>query len=188
MTRVVTRKLKFDATGASSGLPREGKPDWVGDLVDEVPGRWLVVYFDHPDYAIRGVPVARALQFYGLAQPLTVLVCYDESGSVLEWQCDACLPATRTGDLIEYVDLDLDVMVNADGSYYVRDREEFEERSITLHYSEEAKAAAWKGVALALLLVKRRRYPFDGSAESLLAEVLSGTHGTSSERRRPSAR
>jgi hypothetical protein len=176
LTPVITRKLKFDASGASTGLFRDGKPDWAGELIDEVPGRWLVVYFDHPGYAIRSTPVAHALQFFGLAHPLTILVCHDEQRRVLEWQCDASLPATRSGNLIEYVDLDLDVMVNPDGSHYVRDLEDFNERSISLQYSEEAKAAAWKGVATALLLLKRKRYPFDGSAERLLAEVVSSLH------------
>ncbi len=131
------------------------------------------MYFDHPEYAIRETPVAHALQFFNTRQPLTILVCFDAELQVIEWQCDACLPAVRTGNIIEYVDLDLDVMVNPDGSHYVRDLEDFNERRVFLQYSEEAKAAAWKGVALALILVKRKRYPFDGTAEKLLAEVVS---------------
>ena len=141
-------------------------------MLGEAEGGWLVVYFDHPEYAIREVPVAHALQYFGTRHPLTILVCFDEERRVLEWQCDACLPAIRVGERIEYVDLDLDVMVNPDGTYYVRDLEDFQERSVSLAYSEEAKAAAWKGVALALLLVKRGRFPFDGSAERVLGEVL----------------
>jgi protein associated with RNAse G/E len=171
LTRVVTRKLKFDASGQSTGLRREGKPDWEGEIIDEVPGRWLVVHFDHPEYAIREARAAHALQFFGMVQPLTILVCFDESGAILEWQCDACLPAVRRGGLLEFVDLDLDVIVNSDGTYYIRDLEDFEERSVSLKYSEDAKAAAWKGVATALILVKRGRYPFDGTAQRLLAKV-----------------
>lgn len=141
-------------------------------MLGDSDGGWLVVYFDHPNYAIGDLRVARALQFFGTRQPLTILVCFDEDGQVLEWQCDACLPAVRTGNRIDYVDLDLDVMVNPDGTHYVRDLEDFQERSVSLAYSEEAKAAAWKGVALALLLVKRKRFPFDGSAERMLGELL----------------
>lgn len=161
---VETRKLKFDGTA---------KPAWHGDLVDAVDDRWLVVFFERPAYAIRGEPVAYALQFYGMLQPLSILVCFDDAGSVIEWQCDAGLPARITGRVIEFVDLDLDVMVNPDGTHYVRDLEDFKARSAAMGYSEEAKQAAWKGVALALLLVKRKRYPFDGSAEALLGRVLA---------------
>ncbi len=117
--------------------------------------------------------MAHALQFFNTKQPLTILVCFDAEMQVIEWQCDACLPAVRSGSVIEYADLDLDVMVNPDGSHYVRDLEDFNERSVSLEYSQDAKDAAWKGVALALILVKRKRYPFDGSAEKLLAEVVS---------------
>lgn len=161
---VETRKLKFDGTA---------KPSWHGDLVDAVDDRWLVVFFERPAYAIRGEAVAYALQFYGMRQPLSVLVCFDRAGNVMEWQCDAGLPARITGRVIEFTDLDLDVMVNPDGTHYVRDVEDFETRSAAMGYSEEAKQAAWKGVALALLLVKRKRYPFDGSGEALLGRVLA---------------
>jgi protein associated with RNAse G/E len=156
---VETRKLKFDGSA---------KPSWHGDLVDAVEDRWLVVFFERPPYAIRGEAVVFALQFYGMRQPLSVLVCFDAAGRAMEWQCDAGLPARIMGRVIEFIDLDLDVMVNPDGTYYVRDLEDFEARSTAMGYSEEARQAAWKGVALALLLVKRRRYPFDGSAEALL--------------------
>ena len=170
---VETRKLKFDASGQSNGLERPGKPPWRSLVIDEVPGQWVVTYSHRPGHAPRGIETEHAIQFFGLDKPLTVLACFDQAGAIIEWQCDAALPAIRTGAMIEYVDLDLDVMVNPDGSYFVRDLEDFEERSVSLEYSEEAKAAAWKGVALALLLVKRKRYPFDGSAERLLAKVVS---------------
>lgn len=170
---IETRKLKFDASGQSAGLERPGKPPWQARIIDEAPGRWVVTYSHRPGHAPRGVETEHAIQFFGLDKPLTVLACFDADGSLIEWQCDAALPAIRGGGMIEYVDLDLDVMVNPDGTHFVRDLEEFEERSVSLNYSEEAKAAAWKGVALALLLLKRKRYPFDGSAERLLAEVLS---------------
>ena len=162
--RVETQKLKFDGTA---------KPSWHGDLVDAVGDRWLVVFFERPAYAIRGEAVAYALQFYGMRQPLSILVCFDDAGNVMEWQCDAGLPARITGRVIEFTDLDLDVMVNPNGSYYVRDLEDFEARSTAMGYSDDAKQAAWKGVALALLLVKRKRFPFDGSAEALLGRVLA---------------
>lgn len=171
--QVETRKLKFDASGQSVGLERPGKPPWQARVIDEVPGRWVVTYSHRPGHVTRETEVVHAIQFFGLDKPLTVLACFDAERVLVEYQCDAALPAVRTGSLIEYVDLDLDVMVNPDGTHFVRDLEEFEERSVSLGYSEEAKAAAWKGVALALLLVKRKRYPFDGSAERLLAEVLS---------------
>ena len=161
---VETQKLKFDGTA---------KPSWHGDLVDAVGDRWLVVFFERPAYAIRGEAVAYALQFYGMRQPLSILVCFDDAGNVMEWQCDAGLPARITGRVIEFTDLDLDVMVNPNGSYYVRDLEDFDARSTAMGYSDDAKQAAWKGVALALLLVKRKRFPFDGSAEALLGRVLA---------------
>ncbi len=169
--RVVVRKLKFDGTV---------KSEWDADLVSGTGGEWLVTLFDSERHAIRDdVPRTAGPQFFVLhylntVRPLSIQMPFSSAGRRDgDTKCDAALPARWNGRVIEFTDLDLDVMVNPDGTYYVRDVEDFEARSAAIGYTEEARQAAWKGVALALLLVKRKRYPFDGSAEALLGRVLA---------------
>jgi protein associated with RNAse G/E len=163
---VSTRKLKVDGSA---------KAPWNGDLVD-TDGDWLIVYYEAPGHRTSdGRPVAHALRYFSLAAPLSILVCFDEKGAVLEYQCDAALPATLRGRDIEFVDLDLDLMVGPDGSYHVRDQEAFAINSFVMGYSPEAVQAAHDGIDLALALVERREPPFDGSAGRILGRVLAAS-------------
>lgn len=161
---VETYKRKFD--GSSKG-------PWRGDLVEETADGWLVVFYERPPHHVRGEAVIYALQYFSLERPLVVLVNFDERGRVLEYQCDASFPATISGRRIDYVDLDLDMMVDGDGFVLDRDFDQFEERRVTMRYSEEAVRLAHEGLALAHDLLDREAAPFDGSPAGVLGRVVA---------------
>ncbi len=161
---VETYKRKFDGSG---------KGPWRGDLVEETEDGWLVVFYERPPHHVEGEPVIYALQYFSLARPLVVLVNFDERGRVLEVQCDASFPATISGRRIDYVDLDLDVMVDAAGVVTERDYDDFEERRESMGYSEEAVRFAHEGMALAHELIERGATPFDGSPMRILGRVMA---------------
>ncbi|MEX0781811.1 MAG: DUF402 domain-containing protein [Dehalococcoidia bacterium] len=161
---VETYKRKFDGSG---------KGPWHGDLVNETEDGWLVVFYDRPHHHVAGQPVIYALQYFSLKRPLSVLVNFDECGAVLEIQCDASFPATVSGRRIEYVDLDLDVMIDAQGEVTERDHDTFAERRVSLGYSDEAVEFAHEGIALAHELIERGAAPFDGSPARTLGRVIA---------------
>jgi protein associated with RNAse G/E len=161
---VESYKRKFDGSV---------KGPWRGDLVEETPGGWLVVFYDRPPHRVRGETVIYALQYFSLERPLVVLVNFDERGHILEYQCDASFPATIAGRRIDYVDLDLDMMVDGDGVVIDRDFDQFEERRVTMGYSEEAVRLAHEGLALAHELLERRAEPFDGSPSKVLGRAIA---------------
>ena len=161
---VLTYKRKFD--GSIKG-------PWRGDLVAETDDGWLVVFHERPPHQVAGRPVAYALQYFSLERPLVVLVNFDERGDTLEYQCDAALPATIHGRRIDYIDLDLDLMIAADGSAYERDQDDFERNRAAMSYTPEAIAAAHEGIALARGLLERGEPPLDGSAAAILGRVLA---------------
>jgi protein associated with RNAse G/E len=157
-------KRKFDGTG---------KPPWDGDLVD-ADDDWLAVFFEDPPWWNGRPAVTRyAMRFYSLRHPLSVLVAFDANGSVLQYQCDAGLPATIRGRDIAFVDLDLDVIAHADLDYRVRDQEQFDARRVTMGYTPEAVACAHEGIALAKSLIGSRSCPFDGTPERILGMALA---------------
>jgi hypothetical protein len=169
---VVVRKLKFD------GAVRY---EWEGDLLEELPG-WSVVLHDSRRHQKRQTDSPApdneggfGFHYLGTNGPLTVLFWFDLRGRFVDAKCDAALPATLDGDRIDFVDLDLDVVVLPGFTHYVRDQEAFAERSVSMGYTEEAKRVAHQGILHALRMVRRRQYPFDGDPERLLRQVLSGT-------------
>ena len=166
-SQVVVRKLKFDGSV---------KYAWPGTLVEIIGEAWAVVYHDPSRHEkvpagaetqVNGSDEAHMFHYLGLVQPVTALFAFSRAGQFLEAKCDAALPATRHGDSIDFVDLDLDVIVLPGGTHYIRDQDVFADRSVSMGYSEEAKRQAHLGILHALRMVRRQHFPFDGHAERL---------------------
>ena len=158
MTQVTVRKLKFDGSV---------KSEWEGELTTHsADPNWLVVIHDpehHKKFEDGGQVRADQLFVHCLncSEPLTVLIAFDIAGQFEEAKCDAAFPAEWNGGVISFVDLDLDVIVAADYSYYVRDHETFEENRVVMGYSAEAIAQAQRGIELAMKLIADREFPFN---------------------------
>lgn len=171
MRQVVVRKLKFDGSVRS---------EWPGDLVEST-AEWAVVYHDPLRHEKRqdapsesGVP-AHLLHYVGLRLPVTVLFAYSSRFEFLDAKCDAALPGALHGDRLDFVDLDLDVIVLPGGQHYVRDQEIFAERAVSMGYDDRTKRVAHLGILHSLRMVRGRKFPFDGSAEALVRGLASGT-------------
>lgn len=162
---VETRKLKYDG---------QAKPDWLGELVEAIGARWMVVYYaDPPHRTEAGAEIAHCLRYFGLDVPLSVLVSFDSLGAVTEYQCDAALPAVMRARQISFVDLDLDIMANANREPRLRDEATFARHRDSMHYPAEVVEQAWEGVRLAREWMATRTCPFDGSPALLLGQVLA---------------
>ncbi len=165
---VLVRKRKYDGTI---------RYEWPGDLVDAIGDDWLIVLHDTTRH--QKTPPAPAespgfgLHTIGLRGPLTVLHWFDELGRLVDAKCDAALPAQRSGRLIDFIDLDLDLVVLPGGHHYVRDRDVFEARARALAYPPAVRRAAWCGILRALRAVRRGRFPFDGTPEAILGRELA---------------
>ncbi|WP_322817452.1 DUF402 domain-containing protein [Tepidiforma sp.] len=164
---VLVRKRKYD---------RSVRSTWPGDLVD-AHDDWLIVLHDsqhHPkDPPDPASAPGYGIHTIGLREPLTVLHCFDALGHFIEAKCDAALPATISGRTIDFVDLDLDVVLLPEGTHHIRDREIFEQRARTMAYPPEVRRAAWCGILHALRRIRRRRFPFDGTPETILGRELA---------------
>lgn len=76
---------------------------------------------------------------------------------------DITTPATRQGDVIEFIDLDLDVEQLDDGQVRVLDRDEFNARSRMWAYPHELVHAAEATCQTIVNAVNSRKPPFDGT-------------------------
>ncbi len=162
---VASNKLKFDGTR---------KPPWRGDLVEVHPDGWLVVFYEEPPRATTGGEwPAYGLRYHGTDQPLSILVSFNTTGHVLEYHCDAAFPATIRRRDIEFIDLDLDLVVAPDYTGYERDSDDFARNSRLMGYTDEAIATAHEGIRIARELLAARRTPFDDAPHMLLGRVLA---------------
>jgi protein associated with RNAse G/E len=168
---VLVRKRKHDGSI---------RVEWEGELIATGGDRWLVVHHEagrhHRCHAIRGETVdlpAHALHWLGRDVPLAVLCSHDAAGRLLEAKCDAALPAVETPDGVDFVDLDVDLVVDAGGGVTIKDEAAYERNAALLGYDAATDAAVAAGIALARVLIARAAAPFDGSGEQLLARLIA---------------
>lgn len=142
--------------------------EWEGELLPVQYPDWLLV-LHHPERHLKftqaGVVQSDLLFVHAcsLIHPLTILFEYSLDGDFREAKCDAALPATQNGNHIEFTDLDLDLIVKSDLSYFQRDEEQFAKNRQEMGYSETIVSQARRGIVLAESLVKLRQFPFDNN-------------------------
>ena len=165
---VVVRKLKFDG---------RIKSEWEGELLEVVGESWLVVHHDPGVHEkVEDGRSARQPNHHfhvvGLDVPVTVLLTYEVARGFLEAKIDAAQPGVRRGSVVEFVDLDLDVIVEAGGSYWTRDLTTFEANRAALGYTPEVERTAYEGMRLGLRMARTRAYPLGGALHATFAECL----------------
>ena len=171
---VVVRKRKHDGSV---------RLEWEGELVAWSGDRWVVVHHElgrhRRRHAIRGetgdLP-AHALHWLGRDVPLAILCAHDAGGRLLEAKCDAALPAVESPGGFDFVDLDVDLVVDAAGGVTLKDEAVYARNAETLGYDTTTDAAVEAGISLARALLAAGAPPFGGSGERLLAALLA-RHG-----------
>ena len=84
----------------------------------------------------------------------------------------ACEPTVVDGDLVSWIDLDLDVILE-DGTVKVLDEAAFMEHADTMHYPEHVVHTAWSGIAAVTPRFINQEWPFDGFLDALAHDEVS---------------
>ena len=88
-------------------------------------------------------------------------------GATRRWKIDAATPPSIEGDVLSFVDLDLDVVIGPGCRLAVRDAGQFVARGWRDSYPPRVAVLAVLGVLAALGRVATRRWPFDGTVDRL---------------------
>jgi protein associated with RNAse G/E len=84
----------------------------------------------------------------------------EKEGTFRSFYCNIGTPAMLTDNVLTYVDLDIDVLVEPDFSYRVIDLDEFEANIVTQGYSQEVQSRARTALAELIALIEERQFPF----------------------------
>lgn len=84
---------------------------------------------------------------------------HEPDGSLRNYYCNIAMPFTLEGGTLEFVDLDIDVVVWPDGRVEVLDRDDFEENSVKFGYPKDIIAASELGLVKLLELVHAGQLP-----------------------------
>lgn len=67
---------------------------------------------------------------------------HEPDGTLKAWYCNVAMPPTFDGVILDFIDLDIDVVVWPDMRYEVLDRDDFERNAEKYRYPDEIKASA----------------------------------------------
>lgn len=87
---------------------------------------------------------------------------HEPDGALKAWYCNVAMPATYGDGILDFVDLDIDVVVWPDMRFEVVDLDDFEENSLQFSYPPEVIVHARRAVDEITRLVQTRGLPAAG--------------------------
>jgi protein associated with RNAse G/E len=100
-------------------------------------------------------------EYYWLDRWYNVFRFHEPEGELRNYYCNINMPPIFVDGVLDYVDLDLDVLVWKDFSYEILDREEFEENAAKYGYSEELRNKVEASLKEITELIDTRSFPFE---------------------------
>ncbi|MCA1606815.1 MAG: DUF402 domain-containing protein, partial [Acidobacteria bacterium] len=104
-----------------------------------------------------------SLEYYWLDRWYNIFRFAQPDGKLRNYYCNVNLPPTFDGEILSYVDLDLDILVEPDFSYRVLDVEDFATSAERYLYSVEVQAKAHRAVEELESMIQMRAFPFDSA-------------------------
>lgn len=99
-------------------------------------------------------------EFYWLDRWYNIFKFWNASGELINHYCNVNVPPTFEGQVLSYVDLDIDILVEPDFSYRVLDQEEFEQNALKYGYPDHVRKQAYQAVNEIVAMVETRAFPF----------------------------
>ncbi|MEP6743124.1 MAG: DUF402 domain-containing protein [bacterium] len=103
-----------------------------------------------------------SLEYYWLDRWYNVFRFSQPDGELRNYYCNINVPPTFDGNVLSYVDLDLDILVAPDFSYRLLDIEDFDANAKAYGYSTELQSNAKRAVDELVEMIQNRQFPFGG--------------------------
>ena len=106
----------------------------------------------------------RSAEFYWTNRWYNIFRFAHSDGSLRNFYCNVNTPAILRDGVLDFTDLDIDVLVAPDFKASVLDEDEFARHTIEFGYSEDVRDHAHAALAELLKLIERREFPFDSES------------------------
>src|SRR5437016_4816016 len=166
--RITVRVLKYDGTEYRRWPARLARRD----------GSFIVLEgeFEYDvDHSLLGSirRGTRTEEYYWLDRWYNIFRFLDDAGGTRLYYCNVSTPPQFDGELLSYVDLDIDILVQPDLSYRVLDSDEFEAHALQYGYSEETRTNAYAALSGLIYLIEHEQFPFkEFSLKSSVSSVV----------------
>ena len=100
-------------------------------------------------------------EYYWLDRWYNIFEFHEPEGDLRNFYCNINLPPKFKDNFLDYIDLDIDVLVWKDLSFEVLDLDDFAENSMKYSYPEDIIEKALINVEEIKKRIKKRQFPFD---------------------------
>src|SRR5687768_13377224 len=109
----------------------------------------------------------RSIEYYWLDRWYNIFRFAEPTGELRSYYCNVNVPPAFDGQVLRYIDLDIDILVEPDLSYRVVDLEDFEQNAARFGYSEDVQTKARQALAGLVELIEARAFPFSDDGVSI---------------------
>ncbi|WP_042167314.1 DUF402 domain-containing protein [Paenibacillus gorillae] len=102
-----------------------------------------------------------AVSFFIPGEWYNVVALLEDAG--IRYYCNVASPPFMQGDVLTYIDYDLDVIRTIDGSRHIVDQDEYELHKLAYHYPKKVDDLVYQGLRSLLLRIDRGQAPFEES-------------------------
>lgn len=160
--QITVQTLKYDGTPHRS---------WKAEIVEQSDDLLVLLgVFDreitHPDL---GVIMAGTIsyEYYWLDRWYNVFRFHEPDGRFRNFYCNVNMPPKFENGRLEYVDLDIDILVSGDFKIEILDEEEFNENCVRYNYPLEIITRAHATVEEIVGSIDARKFPFESGSNGL---------------------
>ncbi|HLM01321.1 MAG TPA: DUF402 domain-containing protein [Pyrinomonadaceae bacterium] len=137
---------------------------WQAELLEETAEFYLFVgefvsEVKHPKLGVirRGTI---SYEYYWKNEWYNVFRFHDPGGDLRNFYCNVNRPPSFENGVLDYIDLEIDVLVWSDFSLEILDLDEYEETAREFNFSDEIKYKVDESLNKLLEMIKQRQFPF----------------------------
>ena len=101
-------------------------------------------------------------EYYWLERWYNIFRFHEPDGSLRNYYCNIAKPPTFKDGVLDYVDLDIDIVVWPDGNYEVLDRDDFERNALKYCYPKELRQKAEESLTELIEIIEKTELPPPG--------------------------
>jgi uncharacterized protein len=171
LQRLATKKPQMteNITINSRKLDNSIQRSWQCRFVEETPDYWLFVGEFDREITHKQLGVIRrktvSYEYYFKDKWFNIFRFHEPEGDLKYYYCNINMPPKFENNVVDYVDLDIDILVQKDFSFKILDEDEFKFNSQKFAYSEELKLNVNRSIKDLTDLIERRQFPFDGNLQ-----------------------
>jgi protein associated with RNAse G/E len=100
-------------------------------------------------------------EFYWKNRWFNIFRFHEPDGKLRNFYCNLNMPPVLSENALDYVDLDIDVLVWQDFSFQILDLDEFEQHALKYNYSNDLRETINLTLKELLSMIEKKSFPFD---------------------------